>query len=38
MKYFTNNSIKCDKCNLFKIGMYVKQCECEYPAKVDEQE
>ena len=20
MKYFTNNSIKCDKCNLFKIG------------------
>ena len=30
MKYFTNNSIKCDKCNLFKIGMYVKQCECEY--------
>jgi len=26
--YLTNNSIKCDKCNLFKIGMRVEQCKC----------
>ena len=30
MNYYTNNSIKCDKCNLFKVGERVKQCECEY--------
>ena len=35
MKYYTNGSIKCDKCNRFKIGMYVEQCECEYDVDVD---
>ena len=30
MNYYTNNSIKCDKCNLFKVGERIKQCECEY--------
>ena len=29
MEYLTNNSIKCDKCNLFKIGKRVEQCKCE---------
>ena len=36
MKDYTNNSIKCDECNLFNVGERVKQCECEYDGGEEE--